>query len=219
MTQLKFNVASRDLGVKSKKLRKEGFAPANIYGAGKKSTSAKIDSKKFLKLYEQAGETSLVYLQVDDGKNKIPVLIDDVQKDVLTKELLHVSFKQVDLKDKIKAEIPVVIVGEFDVQNAVLVTVKDAIEVEALPTDFPENFEINIEKLTEIGQVITLADLDYDREKVEIILGEDGEESPVVIVQELRVATVEEEAGETQEAEQGAGEEGTDSTTESPSGE
>ena len=141
MTQVNFNVKIRDIKIKGKKIRRDGFLPANIYGAGEPSQAIQIDPKKFTKLYEEAGETGLVYLQVDDKKTKVPALIDDVQEDVLGGELLHVVFKQVDLKDKITAEIPVVVVGEFDVKEAVLITVKDTIEVEALPTDFPENFE------------------------------------------------------------------------------
>lgn len=200
MNQANFKVSLRDNTIKANKIRKQGFLPANIFGAGKKSSQIQVDPKAFAKLYDGVGETGLIYLQVDDKKTKTPVLIEDVQYDVLSGEILHVSFKQVDLKDKIKTEIPVVVVGEFDVQNAVLVTVKDAIEVEALPTDFPESFEINAESLTEIGQVITFADLDYDREKVEIMMGEDGEESPVVIVQELK-EEVEEEVEEIGDAE------------------
>ena len=143
MTQANFNVQSRDTSIKGKKLRKEGALPANIYGAGKPSQAVQVDTKKFIKLYHEAGETSLVYLTVDDKKTKIPVLIDEVQHDVFVSDILHVSFKHVDLKDKITAQIPVVVVGEFDVPEAVLVTVRDTVEVEALPTDFPEKFEIS----------------------------------------------------------------------------
>lgn len=202
MTQTNFSVVIRDQKIKGKKLRKQGVVPANIYGASKPSQAIQVDPKMFLKLHQEAGETSLVYLSVGEKKTKIPVLIDDVQYDVYGNELLHVTFKQVDLKDKITAEIPVVVVGEFDVDNAVLVTVRDTIEVEALPTDFPEKFEIHAEKLTEIGQTVTLADLQYDSSKVTLILGENGLEAPVVLVQEMK-EEVEEEVAEEEVALEG----------------
>lgn len=219
MTQSNFSVKARDIKVKGKKIRRDGLIPANIYGAGKPSTAIQIPPKDFKKLYQEVGETGLVYLQVGDKKTKIPVLIDDVQENAFGSEILHVAFKQVDLKDKITTEIPVVLVGEFEMKEAVLVTVRDTIEVEALPTDFPEHFEINIGELTEIGQTITLADLKFDRSKVELVIGEEGEEAPVVLVQELREEVEEEPEPVDGEEEVGDGVEKTSEGDDEKSGE
>lgn len=192
MIDITFKAQVRSQEDRVKKLRKQGFLPANVYGLGKDSISITINATSFENLHDQVGDTGLVYLQVGETEKQLPVLIDEIQIDPISDHVLHVAFKQVDLKDKIKAEVPVEIVGEFDVAEAVLVTVKDSIEVEALPTDFPEKFEVDVSSLTEIGQSILLSDLEYDSKKIELTLGEEGFESPIVLVQELKEEVEEE---------------------------
>ena len=186
MTKIKFSIDKRS-DKKNKQIRREGRIPANVYQAGEESIVLEVDTLKFEKLYNEAGDTSLVYLTVEGIKNALPVMIDEVQYDHMG-EPIHVVFRKVKLTEKISTNVPVELVGEFDVENAVLVLVKDEVEVEALPTDFPENFTIDQSKFTQVGDSITLADLEYDKEKVTLVLGEDEnpEEVTVVSVQEQR---------------------------------
>ena len=197
MTKIKFNIDKRS-DKKNKQIRREGRIPANVYQAGEDSISLEVNTVKFEKLYNEAGDTSLVYLTVEGIKNALPVMIDEVQYDHMGQPI-HVVFRKVKLTEKISTNVPVELVGEFDVENAVLVLVKDEVEVEALPTDFPENFTIDQSKLTQVGDSITLADLEYDKDKVALVLSEDEnpEEITVVSVQEQR----EEEPEETPEEE------------------
>jgi large subunit ribosomal protein L25 len=195
MTQTNFTVQLR-ADQKPKFLRREGLVPANIFG-GDESIAVQMPATEFSRLYEEVGETGLVYVQIEGGKKQYPVLVEEVQVDPVDDSLIHVSFKQVNLTKKIQATVPVETLGEFDVPEGVLVVVQNEIEVEALPTDFPEKFEVDVSVLTEIGQMITYKDLEYDREKVTLILGEEGEEEPVVLVQEQR----EEEEEEPEEEE------------------
>lgn len=213
MTQTKFQVDQR-ADQKPKSLRQEGIVPGNIYGKGD-SVAVQMNSRAFEKLYNEVGETGLVYVQVGEGKTEYPVLVDEVQVDPINSSLVHVSFKQVDLTSKIKADVPVETVGKFEVPEAVLMLVKDEIEVEALPADLPEKFEVDVTGLTEIGQMITFKDLKYDRSKVELTLGEEGEDEPVVIVQEQQ----EEEPEEVPVEEGVEGEEGAATTESSESSE
>lgn len=167
-------------------IRKEKFIPANLYGAKKDSIAIKINLKDFQKLYDQVGDTGLVYLQINEGKTQEPSLIDEIQSDPVTDQILHVAFKRVSLTEKINANIPIELLGEIDIPKAVLVTVKDHIEVEALPTDLPEKFELDVTQLSKIGDSLTFADLKYNQEKVSLVLGEDGLESPIVLIQEVK---------------------------------
>jgi large subunit ribosomal protein L25 len=190
-----FNVEPRTItGKKVSQLRREKIAPANIYGLGGDSISVQCSIGEFRRLYDRAGVTNVVYLQIGDSAEQKPVLIDEVQMNPLTGNLVHIAFKQVDLKQKIEAEVPVELIGEFKVAGAVLVTVQDQVVVEALPTDLPEKFEIDLATLTEIGQVITLGDLKFDKNKVTLVGIETDEdlEAPVVLVQEQREEEVEE---------------------------
>lgn len=209
-TKTIFNVVKRDKKTqKPNQVRRENKIPANIMGLAKNSQTVIADRIAFEKLYNNEGDTGLVYLQLDDSKENVPVLIEDVQRDPRTGNVSHAVFKRVNLKVKVKAEVPVEVVGENEVKNAVLVLVKDSIEVEALPANFPESFEIKAELLTEIGQSITLADLDYNRDEVELVLSEEESETdPVAILQEVK-EEVEPEVIET-EITVGSGEEKSD---------
>lgn len=202
MTQTDFSVDKRS-NKKPNKLRNEGLLPANVYG-GKGSQAIEMPTKAFEKLYSEVGDTGVVSLVI--GEEKRAVMIDEVQTNVLTGDLIHAVFREVSLKEKLTAEVPVEVVGEFKVPDGVLVTVLDQIQVEALPTDIPEKFEIDLEKLTEIGQTITYKDLEFDASKVSLVMGEEGEDTPVLIVQEQK----EEEPEPVEEVVEDEGEEGED---------
>src|SRR5262245_30524098 len=104
-------VEKRDIfGKKLKKLRKTGVLPGNIYGKDVKSTAVQVALKDFEAVYKQAGETGLVELEL--GAAKHPVLIHNVQLDYVTHAPLHADFFQVNLKEKVKTMVPVVLINE-----------------------------------------------------------------------------------------------------------
>lgn len=185
MTQDKhiFPVATRTLfGKKTNQLRRNGQIIGSVSIANKPSLHIEASYKDFATLIDTAGESGLFYITIDGGKQQLPVLIDDLQIDPITEEILHVTFRQVSLTEKVEAEIPVVFIGEMTAKEAVLVTVKDTVEIEALPTDLPEHFEVDLSVLSEVGQSITLADLKFDASKIELVLAEGQEAADVAIV-------------------------------------
>lgn len=180
------------IGKQVKQLRRQGLIIASISTPQGQSLSIQLTEKDFLKLLTTAGESVLVYLLLE-GK-EVPVLIEEIQYHPTTDGVVHVSFRQVSLKEKVTAQIPVVVEGEADIADAVVVTVKDSVEIEALPTDLPESFVVDISTLTEIGQSITLADLKFDAAKISLMLNEDQDPAAVslVIVQGQQVEEPEE---------------------------
>lgn len=177
------------LGKKAKHLRKQGILPANIFGNVDKSVPVQLQAKDFRKIYSEAGETGLIHLQLGEEKITRPVLVDSVDIDPFSQQLLHVSLRQVNLKEKITAEVGVEVVGELAVKDAQYVLLKDALEVEALPTDLPEGFEIDLTQFTEIGQEFKVSDLAVDRSKVEVMAEPD---QVLLQVQELELMSEEE---------------------------
>jgi len=155
----------KDIGRKVKLLRKEGILPANIYGKKIKSESIQIDLKEFLNIYKVVGDTKLFYI------NERPVLVANIQKDPVSDSLLHIDFHQVDLKEKVEAKVPVELIGESPAEKQSIGTVVqylNEIEVEALPTDLPEKFEIDISTLSEVDQMVHVKDLPFDKSKIEV---------------------------------------------------
>src|SRR3989338_1356986 len=92
------------------KLRESGYIPAVLYGKDQESLSLQIPIKDFGKVFKEAGESTLVYVNLD-GK-AYPTIIHDVAKDPVTDDILHTDFYKVSLDEKIKTNIPVVFIGE-----------------------------------------------------------------------------------------------------------
>jgi large subunit ribosomal protein L25 len=150
------------LGKKVKKLRKEGILPANIYGKNVKSLAVQVSLKDFLPVYKKVGETGIMEIMVEGEKTPRYALIHNVQKDPVSDQPLHADFHQVLLTEKITASIPIELVGESPVVQqklGVLIQPLSEVEVEALPTELPEQFTIDISSLKEVDQAITVGDL------------------------------------------------------------
>jgi len=175
------------IGKKAKVMRSQRLIPANISGHGITSTAIVVEEVPFAKLYAKVGDTGLFYLTVDGETTERPVLVTEMQIDPLSRKPLHVALRQVSLREKVTAEVPVETVGEFDVRDALVVVVHQTIEVEALPQDLPEKFEIDVSKLTAVGQDFTFNDLDYDRNLVELKIEADQMDTPVVTVQAVKI--------------------------------
>jgi len=171
MDKIILNAEKRDIkGRKVKRIRSEGILPANIYGKKVKSTSIKIKARDFEEIFKKAGETSLVEINLD--KEKRPVLIHNVQMSPITDKPIHIDFLQVDLKEKVTAEVPVELIGESPAEKQGVGTVVqyiNEIEVEALPMDLPEKFELDTSILKDINNAIFVKDLKVkDKDKVDI---------------------------------------------------
>jgi large subunit ribosomal protein L25 len=155
-------------GRKVKTIRRENQIPANVFGKRVKSQNLQVETKTFLKLYQQAGESTLVYLKIQGEKEELPTMISDVQFHPLSSLPLHVSFHQVDLKEKVTAPIKIKLVGEsLAVKDSlgVLVQQLDEIEVEALPADMPENIELDISSLAVVDAALSVKDVRLDSAK------------------------------------------------------
>lgn len=175
MKKLGLKVEKRKVfGRKVKKLRQEGILPGNLYGKEIKSQALGVNLKEFLTVFKDAGETGIVELAVTGAKKPYPVLIHNLQLDPVSDNPLHVDFRKVDLKEKVQVNIPLELKSEAPAvtKGGVLVQIMDEIEVEALPTDLPDKFEVDISRLEEIGQSIEVKDLMVDKAKVKLLAEE-----------------------------------------------
>lgn len=166
MTKITLKSEKRELfGRKVKRLRKIGLIPASIFGNKIKSHSITVKAKEFAEVFKKAGETQLIDLE---GKS---VLVSNLQKDPISDDVIHVDFRQVDLKEKIEAKVPVEVVGESPAEKQNLGTVVQQIheiEVEALPADLPEKITVDATLLVEVDQAVYVKDLKLEK-NVEIM--------------------------------------------------
>ncbi|PJC28566.1 50S ribosomal protein L25 [Candidatus Shapirobacteria bacterium CG_4_9_14_0_2_um_filter_40_11] len=223
MSEIKLTAQKRTLvGKKVKKLRKEGLIPANIFGKKIKSQSLSLNKKEFEKVFAEAGETGIVNLTVEGGKESHPVMIQNLQKGPVTDEILHADLRQVILTEKVTADIPVEMTGEAPAAEqklGILIQNISEIEVEALPLDLPEKFVVDVSGLNNVGDEILVKSIKVDKAKVELKI----DESQVVIKieplakEEVAPPPVEPEEGEAPEGEAALPAEGEEKSPEPPS--
>ncbi|MBU1031596.1 50S ribosomal protein L25 [Patescibacteria group bacterium] len=172
MDRLSLNAEERQiLGKKVKKLRKEGILPGHVFGKGLESEAVSVKEDEFLKIFRQAGETGLIDLKI--GAEKIrPVLIREVQYDPVSDIPVHIDFYQVDMTQKVKVSVPLVLIGDqpesVHLGETIVLQTLNEIEVEALPTDLVEKIEVDINPLKNIDDAITVGQLNFDRNKLTV---------------------------------------------------
>lgn len=212
--KFKLEAKSRTIvGRKVKSLRSQGILPGNIFGKKISSESIQLNQKDFLKVFNQAGETGLIQLTVDNSQPK-PVLVSMVQVHPVTDQPIHVDFHQVDLKVKVSATVPIHVIGESPAVKelgAVMLQAISEVSVEALPTDIPNHFDLDVSLLTDIGSQLTVKDLKVDSSKVSIDMSAD---EPIIIIQEAKAEEVEETPQEVEALAEGAEQEKTEEKSE-----
>lgn len=147
------------LGKKSRSLRRQGFIPGEIYGRGLPNKHIQVPEKEFIKVYQKAGENTVFDLEL--GKEKFPVIIASVNRHYLSGDILSVDFHQVKMDEAIEATVPIEFKGEAPATKLGFVVVKvlDELEVRSLPGSIPEKFEIDISKLSNADQSISVKDI------------------------------------------------------------
>ncbi|MDD2574219.1 MAG: 50S ribosomal protein L25, partial [Firmicutes bacterium] len=97
------------------RLRSKGRVPGIIYGQGSENTPVEIDGKELNRLLRHYGESSLVGLDIDGGVKT--VLIKEVQRDPVSRQVLHVDFQETRFDQRIKTVVPVVLVGRERIEK------------------------------------------------------------------------------------------------------
>lgn len=154
------SATKRDAFPSVEEARKAGSIPAVFYGSHKASTSVFISQALFEKTLKEAGESTLITLDI--GTEKVSTLIHDVQFDPVTDRVLHVDFYAVDANEKVEVGVHLEFIGVSEAVKSLggtLVKVAHELEVECLPKDLPHEIVVDISKLSTLDSVITVADL------------------------------------------------------------
>lgn len=191
-------------GKKVKRLRREGLVPGVVYGPVIDNTiSVSVERLGFEKFYMQHGHSTIFKLKWDGGEET--VLIREVQVDPVRRDPLHVDFFAPNLRVKLRASVPVVLVHANPEMEGILNTIYTEVEVEALPMDLPHQLEADISGLQEVGDHIRVGELTMP-DNVDLIT--DAEETIATVVAEAVEEEPEAEEGEeAAEGEEAEGEE------------
>lgn len=163
MNGLALPVSKRDiLGKKTRFLRHQGITPTHLFGHGLESVPLQCDTARLQRIIAQAGTTRLIALEIEGDKQPRNVFIREIQRNVCTGALLHVDFYQVRMKERIKADVPIVLVGEAPAlkeKGRSLIHGITTLSVECLPDRLPPQIEVDLSPLEEAEQVIYVRDI------------------------------------------------------------
>lgn len=133
---------------------------AVVYGPAYPSTSIVINQKDFVKLYKEAGESSVVTLT--GLKSDQDVLIHEVQVDVRNGNMIHVDFYALKKGQKVTVNVPISFIGTAEAvkaHGADLIKNMFEIEIEAEAKDLPHEIEVDLSVLKEIDDNISVSDI------------------------------------------------------------
>jgi len=154
-------------GKKTKALKEKGLLPAVVYGPKIKTLPLELDYKSFEKVYKEAGESSLISLEIEKEKEKPPVLIHEIQRDPLSDKIIHVDFYQVPLTKEVEAKVPLIFEGEppaVKELGGTLVKNISELEVKSLPQNLPKEIKVEVLKLKTFEDHILIKDLKLPKE-------------------------------------------------------
>ncbi len=207
----------------ARRLRREGWVPAVIYGHGEDSRHLKVRGDTLEALLGRISvDNTLIELEHDGTSER--VLIREVQRHPVRPDILHVDFFHIREDETIRVDVPLRLVGHAPgvEEGGILQQNRHEIAVECLPGDIPEYFELDVTGLDigdslhvaalQAGGVTILEDLDLTLCTVvppTVIAVEEEEELPeeAALLEELEPEVVGREEEEADEMARPPGEE------------
>jgi large subunit ribosomal protein L25 len=163
MEALELNATPRTVvGKKVKGLRRQGIIPGVIYGRGIEPVAIQFAARDVEKSISQAGTSTTLQVHVEGIADPYLAIFRDVQYDAIKHNVIHLDLQALDVTRTVRVPISINLVGEsFAVTDlgGVLLQLLNEVEVEALPTALVPSIEVDISGMTEIGQSISVADM------------------------------------------------------------
>lgn len=186
---LKLKAQKRDDKKTIEKVRDEGFVPGVVYGPKQEPVSFVVFENDFKKTYEEAGESTLISLEIDGDEHD--TLIHDVQFDPVKGNPIHIDFYAVERGKKLQVNVELVFEGVAPAEknlSALIVKVSHEVEVECLPRDLPSELKVDLEKLVDLESQIHAKDIKLP-EGVELITEAD---EVIALAKEAKEEVIEE---------------------------
>lgn len=192
MNELILEATSRELiGKKAKKLLKQGIIPAVIYGHKIKPQSLSVNYVDFKKLYEKAGESTIIDLKIGQ-KSSVKALIQDIQFSPKGYSFVHIDFHQVEMDEKLHTEVGLKFFGESKAvkeMGGTLIKNIDSLNIECLPKDLVHEIEVDISSLDSFDKSIKVKDINIPQ-GIKVL---DDKNEMIAIVEAPRVEEVKKE--------------------------
>ena len=199
----------------NKKYRREGIVPGVLYSPhDKENLILKVKNYDLSKILS-AKSHGLIDLEMDEGKKKVSRLavIKDIQYNALKKQIVHVDFYGVTLKEKLTLEVDIELIGEpIGIEEGGILQIElRKVEIECLPSQMPDSLKADLSNL-KIGDHISVGGMEIP-EGVEVLTPPDR-----IIAAVVHPSKIEEVVEEEEEIAEGeVGEEQAETKEEPPS--
>ena len=188
----------------ARRLRAQGMIPIAIYGERKDPVAVAVNAKEIANiLRSDSGHNTIFTIALPDGGDSSTVIIKDYQVDPVKGRLLHADLLRLSMNEVTRVNVAIETLGEpagVKLDGAILDLQLREVEVECLPGNIPESLQLDVSELR-VGDHLTVADLQYDREKIKVLTDESQ-----VIAGVLAARLAEEVAPAEAEAEDSGGE-------------
>jgi large subunit ribosomal protein L25 len=160
---LEIQVDARDKKRKrdAKRLLRSGKIPAILYGPKTAAVALQLDKRDFSSRVAGLEGSHLVRLKSESAALAEKVaLVKDMQYHPINGEVIHADLYEVDLSAKITVNVPLHFVGKAAgvVRGGILQPIAREIEVECLPLDIPQFFDVDVSAL-DIGDSVHIEEL------------------------------------------------------------
>ena len=149
------------VGKKVKRLRREGYVPVHVYGAGVEASVHQVEEQVLDRVLPQVG-TNVPLMVQTEGRDEDVCFVREVQRHPVFENVLHVDFLRVDVSRTIQSEVPVVITGSAPAvvnMGGTLLQPVQTIVVESLPLDVPGSFAVDVSGLDDFEKAVYVRDI------------------------------------------------------------
>lgn len=173
MEQITLQASKRNVATKGvlNTMRREGKVPAVMYNQHGKSEPLLVNLREFTKVSREISESSIITLLIDGKEHSC--FVKDRQLDLLTGNLIHIDFFEVEKNAVVHVRVPLHFVGTAPGSKlgGIFESPMHEVEVSALPGDIPQHIEVDISNLN-INEAIHVKDIKVNS-KIKILSAPD----------------------------------------------
>jgi len=163
MSQAELNVSLREATGKgvARRLRAVKQVPAVVYGKGMAPCTISCEAKDLeTAISGETGWNTLITLKGVPAVEGKVVVLKDLDRHALRRDMLCADFLVIDLKKKGHFMVPVVAIGKSagEKEGGTLQVIRHELEVICLPTNVPQSIEIDVTALM-IGDVVHIEEI------------------------------------------------------------
>ncbi|MDU7068432.1 MAG: 50S ribosomal protein L25 [Clostridium perfringens] len=163
MENLQINQREKKTRHSSRQCRRKGLVPGVIYGKGINNFLFEIGELELNHALSVTGEHGLLSINSQEGS--LNTLIKEVQRDPVTRRVLHIDLEKVEGNEEIETSVPINYVGEEYINklDAVLQKNLDSIKVKCSPSNIPKGVNLNVGR-AKPGDQFKIADVEFGNE-------------------------------------------------------